>query len=210
MNLLLRAAYARRWLKSSALAYAKAAGAQRVNSYRRKRAELDLQRERDREPAREFLDDGREVLYEGPLMEKIKGVKTMSLVSCVATSMLGPYIMLTRDELSRQSDLQQITIGFLVFAIGAGTTGFLSWVCSPYISRLSLSPDKKVFIAEQTDFLLRQKVTAFRVGSQTPVDILRPMVNFEAEKRHYFLAKENMKHKMVREQFPWIVKEDDE
>mmetsp|Transcript_22979 Transcript_22979/g.92017 ORF Transcript_22979/g.92017 Transcript_22979/m.92017 type:complete len:102 (+) Transcript_22979:245-550(+) len=73
-----------------------------------------------------------------------------------------------------------------------------------------LSADRERFIAERLDFFMRKKVNSFPVGAQTPADVMRPMVNFQAEEENYYLIVQSLKNEMIIEQFPWLAVEEDD
>ncbi|KAJ8903449.1 hypothetical protein NDN08_004557 [Rhodosorus marinus] len=208
MNWLWKAKYRIQWIRPPVSRYSRFDGTRRMTSDGKKAGNVEDAEKKKPEPV--FLEDGSEVLYTGPFNSVVKLVKAMSLFSCAATTTLSPVVAFFRDGAMTTSPVAQIAAGLTMFSFGIGTTGVLTYVCSPYVTRMLLSADRERFIAERLDFFMRKKVNHFPVGAQMPADVMRPMVNFQAEEENYYLIVQSLKHEMIVEQFPWLIIEEDD
>lgn len=129
--------------------------------------------------------------YVGRLKDTIRGVKLLSVSSCIVTSVAAPIIMATNSA----SVAANVTACAFA-AFGLFTTGLLTWATSPYVIRMRYLTAERQFEVESLNAIARIKQTRFSVDeiekkaeSRRVAASMRPFVTFGVKgKRQLFFV----------------------
>lgn len=134
--------------------------------------------------------------YVGRLKDTIRGVKVLSVSSCVVTSVAAPIIMATNSA-SVAANVTALT--FAVF--GLFTTSLLTWATSPYVIRMRFLPTERQFEVESLSVIARIKQTRFtadevekKADSKRVSGSMRPFVTFgvKGQRQLFFVHPEDL------------------
>jgi len=134
--------------------------------------------------------------YVGRLKDTIRGVKVLSVSSCVVTSVAAPIIMVTNSA-SVAANVTALT--FAVF--GLFTTTLLTWATSPYVMRMRFLPAEQQFEIESLSVIARTKRTRFaadevgkKADSARVSGSMRPFVTFgvKGQRQLFFVHPEDL------------------
>jgi hypothetical protein len=130
-------------------------------------------------------------IYVGRLKDTIRGVKLLSVSSCIVTSVAAPIIMATNSA----SVAANVTACAFA-AFGLFTTGLLTWATSPYVIRMRFLTAERQFEVESLNVIARTKQTRFtadeiekKAESRRVSASMRPFVSFGVKgKRQLFFV----------------------
>ena len=137
--------------------------------------------------ARNVHNDYR-LVYEGPLSDTVKYIKTFSLATCVASLIGTPIlVMYGKDKIPKAG---KIAVAATVLLMGTSTTFILHWFTRVYVHRMYYNPVKSSFAVETMNIVARKRTTYFPVDHiQYPLSE-RAFSTFSAEGKNYFLHME--------------------
>ena len=128
------------------------------------------------------------LVYEGPLSNTVKYIKTFSLATCVASLIGAPILMLYGKKSVPLAG--KIAIGATVIIMGTTTTLILHWFTRVYVHRMFYNPYQKSFAVETMNLIARRRTTYFPVEHiQYPI-AERAFSTFSAQGKNYFLHME--------------------
>jgi hypothetical protein len=104
------------------------------------------------------------LVYVGRLKDVVRGVKMMSVSSCVVTSGAAPLLMMTQAHPSPVVAATAAT--FALF--GLFTTTLVTWVTSPYVQRMTLDEATKLMTVDTLNLIGARRTTSF------PLDMVEP------------------------------------
>ena len=128
------------------------------------------------------------LVYEGPLSNTVRYIKTFSLATCVASLIGTPIlVMYGRDSIPKAG---KIAVAATVLLMGTSTTFILHWFTRVYVHRMYYNPIKSSFAVETMNIIARRRTTYFPVDHiQYPLSE-RAFSTFSAEGNKYFLHME--------------------
>lgn len=128
--------------------------------------------------------------YVGRLGSVIRGVKMMSVSSCLVTSGAAPLLVMTQANPSPVVLATAAT--FAVF--GVFTTSLVTWTTSPYVISMRFDAAAKRFSIDTFTLTGRTRTTLIdesqiekKSQSQRVQSSMRPFVTFGADKRLFFV-----------------------
>lgn len=128
------------------------------------------------------------LVYEGPLSNTVKYIKTFSLATCIATLIGTPILVIYGKE--KVPKAGKIAVGATVLLIGTSTTFILHWFTRVYVHRMFYNPLSSSFAVETMNIVARRRTTHFPVDHiQYPLSE-RAFSTFSAEGKSYFLHME--------------------
>lgn len=128
------------------------------------------------------------LVYEGPLSNTVKYIKTFSLATCVASLIGAPILMVYGKKSIPLAG--KIAVGATVIIMGTTTTLILHWFTRVYVHRMFYNPYQKSFAVETMNLIARRRTTYFPVEHiQYPI-AERAFSTFNAQGKNYFLHME--------------------
>lgn len=128
------------------------------------------------------------LVYEGPLSNTVKYIKTFSLATCIASLIGTPILVIYgKDKVPKAG---KIAVGATVLLMGTSTTFILHWFTRVYVHRMYYNPMKSYFAVETMNIVARKRTAYFPVDHiQYPL-AERAFSTFSAEGKKYFLHME--------------------
>jgi hypothetical protein len=128
------------------------------------------------------------LVYVGRLKDVVRGVKMMSVSSCVVTSGAAPMLIMTQANPSPVVVATAAT--FALF--GLFTTTLVTWATSPYVQRMTLDESTKVMTVDTLNLIGARRTTSFSLDTVDPKAAqatMRPFVTFglRDSKRLFFV-----------------------
>ena len=144
--------------------------------------------QRHRLPVTRKIHKDYRLVYEGPLSNTVKYIKTFSLATCVASLIGAPILIMYGKESVPTAG--KIAVAATVLLMGTSTTIILHWFTRVYVHRMYYNPVKSSFAVETMNLIARKRTTYFPVDHiQYPLSE-RAFSTFSAEGSKYFLHME--------------------
>ena len=140
-------------------------------------------------------NNGRQLVYEGPLSRSVQTVKVFSLSTALATVVATPVLMIYGKE--SVPLVGKVAIATTILLAGTSTTFLLHWVTKVYVHKMFYNAATDTFIVETMSMLARRKVTEFKLNEIRLAKEPSALTTFQAKGKKYFLHTDLMEAQQV-------------